>query len=391
MVKCGGDCPVIGDLFIPVDSTFPYSVVLLMGKHNHPTPPLVTLISSAPLIRPSTPMDENRKVPAGTVPPSIQQLGLVLRRPYHLVPSTLVDLASFSLHLGSWLKSVYSHVFASIAPQYQDAAWRQAGPQTPQERLAVTILTVIKLMLRMHGPVNFRVPLLFLRALVAFHDDHARPPLDTAAFIRLWETLVAGLGPMPDTWHLELTVADNQDEVIVAAFVAGALGQESVELLTCVKTHKSKKLRTRHISGQQPRLLPHFLDRPLFQPTPDWIDIRIHHFYRPISHRWHLPVVCPWVRVLSLSSMQWQTEHDLAAMFAGLNNLEYLAMSHVSKLDNTGLTIHGASMSRTAASGPGQEQDDGMVIETGSMTTDHGPLSPSRASSSASRGRAAER
>ncbi|ORZ30862.1 hypothetical protein BCR44DRAFT_41091 [Catenaria anguillulae PL171] len=39
MVKCGDDCPVIGDLFLPVDSTFPYSVMLLMGEHNHPPPP----------------------------------------------------------------------------------------------------------------------------------------------------------------------------------------------------------------------------------------------------------------------------------------------------------------------------------------------------------------
>ncbi|ORZ29245.1 hypothetical protein BCR44DRAFT_1453084 [Catenaria anguillulae PL171] len=39
MVKCGDDCLVIGDLFLPVDSTFPYSVMLLMGEHNHPPPP----------------------------------------------------------------------------------------------------------------------------------------------------------------------------------------------------------------------------------------------------------------------------------------------------------------------------------------------------------------
>ena len=39
MRKCGEDCPVRGDLFMPVDITFPYSVLLLMGKHNHPPPP----------------------------------------------------------------------------------------------------------------------------------------------------------------------------------------------------------------------------------------------------------------------------------------------------------------------------------------------------------------
>ena len=39
MQNIGEDCPVRADLFLPVDRSFPYSIMLVMGEHNHPPPP----------------------------------------------------------------------------------------------------------------------------------------------------------------------------------------------------------------------------------------------------------------------------------------------------------------------------------------------------------------
>ncbi|ORZ38944.1 hypothetical protein BCR44DRAFT_1284482 [Catenaria anguillulae PL171] len=96
---------------------------------------------------------------------------------------------------------------------------------------------------------------------------------------------------------------------------------------------------------------------PMLEEVHIWCNVQL-----SAAFTRHLPVVCPRVRVLSLSSMQWQTEHDLAAMFAGLNNLEYLAMS-MFQLDNAGLArlaVCAPRLRTLSIHGTGQISDSGM-------------------------------